>query len=147
LHKPNRHELPQLDIFDTSMKVFIADSSPQLDERLEHLLSELKGLDVVGRSHDVAEALQSIHELKPDVVLLDVHGLGKSGRDLLNTITEDAESPFLMMEAESVAGLYPKQPQAPSSDFLLYKTADLGKALASIEGLLLHLQSRQRGNT
>jgi DNA-binding NtrC family response regulator len=93
----------------------------------------------------VSEALQFIHELKPDVVLLDVPALGRSGLDLLNTITEDTESPYLMMEAESVSGLYPKRPEQASPDFLLHKTADLGKALAIIEGLLLHLQSRQRG--
>src|SRR5262252_7690900 len=112
------------------MKIFIADSSPGLDERLDSLLSELKGLEVVGRSQGVSETLQSIRELKPDVVLLDVHILGSTGRNLLDTISDQNESPYLMMEAESVAGLYPKQPQASSMDFLLHKTADLGKALA-----------------
>jgi chemotaxis response regulator CheB len=129
----------------TSMKVFIANSAPLSDEKLDELLSELEGVEVVGQSQDVGAALQSICELKPDVVLLDIDQLGDDGRNVLKSVTGSTESPFLMMRAERVAGLYPKQTEGTNSDFLLHATAP-GKALAMIEGLLLHLQSRQKGS-
>jgi DNA-binding NarL/FixJ family response regulator len=118
------------------MRVLIADISPLLSERLADLLSELDGLEIVGRVRDAQEALSAMRELKPDVVLIDVHLLGKVGLDLLKQLKREGDSPFVMMLAHDVSDPYQKQCLESGADLLLYKTADFGKVFSILKNLL-----------
>jgi DNA-binding NarL/FixJ family response regulator len=118
------------------MRVLIADISPLLSERLAGLLSELDGLQIIGRVRNAQEALSAIRELKPDVVLIDVHLLGKAGLDLLKTLKRKGDAPFVMMLAHDVSDPYQKQCLESGADLLLYKTADLGKVFSILKNLL-----------
>ncbi len=68
------------------MKVFLVDDSPVVIERLDALLQELPGVEVLGSAGDVLEATKSIMELKPDAVVLDLHLHGGTGFDVLRTV-------------------------------------------------------------
>jgi len=48
------------------MKVFIADDSRVVVERLADLLEEVPGAQLVGQAGDVPEAVRGIQEMKPD---------------------------------------------------------------------------------
>ncbi len=61
------------------VKVLIADDEPPARDRLAHLLGELDGYVVIGRCGSGLEALDMVHSLTPDVVLLDVRMPGMSG--------------------------------------------------------------------
>ncbi len=61
------------------VKVLIADDEPPARDRLAHLLGELDGYEVIGRCGSGLEALDMVHSLAPDVVLLDVRMPGMSG--------------------------------------------------------------------
>lgn len=51
--------------------------------------AELEGvLDVLGDAADVAAAVRLVHELKPDVVLLDVHMPGGGGVEVIRCVAE-----------------------------------------------------------
>ena len=54
------------------MKVYIADDSRVVVERLADLLKEVPGAQFVGRAGDVLEAMQCIHDTKPDALILDL---------------------------------------------------------------------------
>jgi DNA-binding NarL/FixJ family response regulator len=55
------------------------------------LLLEREGVTIVGRASNTAEALRSAHELRPDVILVDI-GLGdESGFDLARLVASDSE--------------------------------------------------------
>ena len=121
------------------MQVFIADSSPLLDERLRNLFSELPGLQIVGQSQNLDDAIRAISMLKPDVAMIDVHLLGRLGLDLLTALTRDEESPFVMMLANDVSP-DPTSRTDSGADILLYKPSDLGKTLTIIKRLLQQFQ-------
>ena len=116
------------------MQVFIADSSPLLDERLTNLFSELPGLEIVGQSQDLDDAIRAISRLKPDLAMIDVHLLGRLALDLL-TATRGEEEPFVMMLADDVSP-GPTSRTDSCADILLYKPSDLGKTLTIIKRLL-----------
>src|SRR5438045_2170418 len=61
------------------MRVFIADDSRVIVERLADLLKEVSGVRLVGNAGDVSEALRSIPKANPDVVILDLQMPGGSG--------------------------------------------------------------------
>src|SRR5262245_26460195 len=121
------------------MKIFVADSSPLLSQKLADRISQMKGVEVVGQAQDLATAMDAISELQPHLVMLDVHLLGRNGLDLLKAVTTEAEAPFVMMLADDVSSTYQKHCANAGADFLLYKAGDLGKALAIIESLLKSL--------
>ena len=72
-----------------TMKVFIADDSPILRERLKTMLSDFPEVEIAGQAQDTPEAIKSIKELKPDVVILDVRMPGGSGIEVLQSIKKD----------------------------------------------------------
>src|ERR1700686_473975 len=71
------------------MKVFIADDSKVVVERLAGLLEEVPGALLVGQAGDVPEAVLGIQEMKPDALILDLHMPGGSGLDVLRAIRTD----------------------------------------------------------
>jgi DNA-binding NarL/FixJ family response regulator len=68
------------------MKVFIADDSRAIVERLADLLEEVPGAQLVGQAGDVPEAVHSIQKIKPDALILDLQMPGGSGLDVLRAI-------------------------------------------------------------
>jgi YesN/AraC family two-component response regulator len=65
------------------LKVFIADDSSFINDRLPGLLAEISGVEVIGKARDGDEALNSIVKLDPDVVILDIRMPGKNGIEVL----------------------------------------------------------------
>jgi len=72
------------------MTVYIVDDSVILRERLVCMLSDLEGLSVVGQASETREAMEGIRQLKPDVVILDLHLPGGGGIKVLRQTKQDA---------------------------------------------------------
>jgi two-component system response regulator AlgR len=73
------------------LKVLIVDDEPPARERLRSLLGEMTEAAVVGEAMSGAEALALVHDLAPDIVLLDVRMPGMDGLETarhLNTLEE-----------------------------------------------------------
>ena len=68
------------------MRVFIADDSGPIVERLAGLLDDVPGVEFAGHAADVTQAVHDILELKPEVLILDLHMPGGSGLDVLRAI-------------------------------------------------------------
>ena len=73
------------------LKVLIVDDEPPARERLRGLLTEIGDVDVIGEAATGAEALSCVHDLAPDVLLLDVRMPGMDGLETarhLNVLDE-----------------------------------------------------------
>jgi two-component system response regulator AlgR len=64
------------------MRVLIVDDEPLARARLDALLKECAGVDVVGSVADGEEALAAIAEKQPDLLLLDINMPGLDGKAL-----------------------------------------------------------------
>ncbi|OIJ99538.1 response regulator [Streptomyces monashensis] len=64
------------------------------DFRVSHIhcdyVSRVRGFEVVGEAASVADALQAVHDLRPDLLLLDIFLPDGSGLDVLRRLTGDA---------------------------------------------------------
>jgi DNA-binding NarL/FixJ family response regulator len=76
--------------------VFIVDDQPEFRLRVRELL-EADGFVVVGEAGDVQGALEAGHQLRPDVVLLDVRLPDGSGVDVARAMREWAARPVVVL--------------------------------------------------
>ena len=118
------------------MKVFIADDSLVLRERLEEMLSELPGIEIMGYAQDVPEALTSINTLKPDVVILDIRMPGGSGVDVLQNIKKDKQTPMVIVLTNYPYPQYRKKCMELGADFFFDKSTEFGKVTAIFKHLI-----------
>ena len=79
------------------MKIFIADDSPIVRERLVAMLSEMDGVEVAGHAEDAAAATRMIRDLRPDAVVLDIRLANGSGIDVLKAIKNDRPEMLVIM--------------------------------------------------
>ncbi len=68
------------------MKLFIADDSEMMRERIRELVLAVEGIELVGEAGDVRASIKGIMDLKPDVVILDIRMPGGSGLDVLRGV-------------------------------------------------------------
>lgn len=122
-----------------TMRVYIVDSSHLLSQGLTTTLGELPDLEVVGEADNLADAVPAIRALTPDVVMLDVNLLGKSGMDLVSAVTHEDNAPFVMVLAGNVSGF------EAGPDILLYKASNLKSAVNILKGLLKHFRLPEEG--
>lgn len=109
------------------MKVFIADDSELMRNRLVTLLSGLEGIDLVGQAVDCPEAINSIRASKPDVVIMDIRMPGGSGIDVLQKIKKNASSPKVIILTNYPYPQYRKKCMKSGADFFFDKSKDYVK--------------------
>jgi two-component system LytT family response regulator len=69
-----------------TLRVLIVDDELLARQRLEDLLGREEGVEVVGTAENGEEAVQSIRDLRPDLVFLDVQMPGKTGLDVVREV-------------------------------------------------------------
>jgi len=79
------------------MRVFIADDSIPVVERLADLLEDVPGAQLVGQAGNVPEAVRCIQKVKPDALILDLQMPGGSGLDVLRAIRTEHPRLFVLI--------------------------------------------------
>jgi DNA-binding NarL/FixJ family response regulator len=79
------------------MKILIADDSAIVRARLISLLTDLRGIEVVGQAEDAIEARILAEKLRPDVAILDLRMPKGSGADVLRDIKKLDPTPKVIM--------------------------------------------------
>jgi len=75
------------------MQVFLVEDSPLVRERLEAMLTQVPGTEIVGRAASASAAIRDILATRPGLVILDVQLAEGSGFDVLRKL--HAEAPEL----------------------------------------------------
>jgi DNA-binding NarL/FixJ family response regulator len=109
------------------MKVFIADDSKVLCERLIEMLSDVPGIEVIGHAQDVLESLAAIKKLNPDIVILDIRMPGGSGMDVLQAIKQEKHAPMVIMLTNYPYPQYRKKCLGLGADYFFDKSTEFEK--------------------
>ncbi|MGO1591314.1 MAG: response regulator [Ancrocorticia sp.] len=70
------------------LRVLVVDDHPLARAGMVGELKRVGGMEIVGEAHDVDSAIQAAHEIRPDIVLLDVHlpgGQGGGGAEVVSS--------------------------------------------------------------
>jgi DNA-binding NarL/FixJ family response regulator len=118
------------------MRVFIADDSSLVVERLAGLLEEVSGVEFVGHAADVTQAVDDILELKPDALILDLHMPGGSGLDVLRALRSlHLELPVIICTNYSDSE-YRDECLSAGANFFLDKSTEFEKIPSILRGLM-----------
>jgi DNA-binding NarL/FixJ family response regulator len=79
------------------IKLMVVDDHALFRAGLTSLLAEMNEFIIVGEAANGKEALRIIHNLKPDVVLLDVNMPGMSGVEVVEQLQKSWECKILML--------------------------------------------------
>lgn len=79
------------------LRVVLADDSALIRDLLQHALSTVENLSIVGEAADGIEAVQLVRELKPEVVVLDISMPLMSGIEVIKEIRKDDHSTVIIM--------------------------------------------------
>ena len=72
------------------MQVFLVEDSTLVRDRLEAMLTEVPGTQIVGRAAGAQAAIRDILQTRPDLVVLDVQLAEGSGFDVLRALHAQA---------------------------------------------------------
>lgn len=86
------------------IKVLIVDDSSFIRKVIRKLLSSDKGIEVIDEAADGREALDKIHQLKPDVVCLDIIMPLPDGLWTLEKINKQCPTPVVIFSSISAKG-------------------------------------------
>jgi len=117
------------------LKVFIADDSGFIRDRLPDMLSELSGIEVVGQAEDGIQALNSIRILNPDVVILDIRMPGKNGIEVLQELKKEKPRRVVIMLTNYPYPQYRKKCLDLKADFFFDKSADFDQLFTLLKEL------------
>ncbi len=106
------------------MRVFIADDSSILRERLKAMLSDFPEVEIAGQAKDTPEAIKSIKEMKPDVVILDIRMPGGSGIEVLQNIKKDRPDIKVIVFTNYPYPQYRKKCMDLGADFFFAKASE-----------------------
>ena len=79
-----------------AITLLIVDDHPSFRAMARELL-EAEGFEVVGEAQDGASALAAIHELHPDVVLLDVQLPDMNGFEVASRVTSNGSGSAIVL--------------------------------------------------
>lgn len=79
-------------------RVFLVDDHPMVREQLAHLIDQQPDLQVCGEAADVAEAIEGIERLRPDIAIVDLSLKNSSGLDLIKDLkARESAVPVLVL--------------------------------------------------
>jgi DNA-binding NarL/FixJ family response regulator len=119
------------------MRMFIVDDSEVLRSRLVQMLSEIKGIEIVGETGFVRDAVREIKKLNPDIAILDMKMADGSGIDILTSLKKENMATRTIIFTNYPYLQYRKKCLDAGADFFFYKATELGKLVELLKELLL----------
>lgn len=120
----------------STLRVFIADDSVLVRERLQARLAEMDGVELVGQSGNAPEAIEAIRRLRPDVAILDIRMPGGNGIDVLKAVKQSDALLVVIMLTAFAYPQYRTKCLAAGADYFFDKAIEFDDALRVLEQLL-----------
>jgi two-component system LytT family response regulator len=118
------------------IRTLIADDEPLARERLRALLARHGDIDIIGECSNGADAIQSITDLRPDLVLLDVEMPRVDGFGVLEALDADSLPAVVFVSAHDQYAV--RAFEAHALDYILkpFDEARVDRALRRVRGQL-----------
>lgn len=115
------------------MRLFIADDSKILRERLVEILSEIEDVEIIGQEGNTAKVIEAVERLKPDLVILDIRMPGGNGIMVLEKLKKLENPPIVIMFTNYPYLQYRKRCFDSGADYFFYKATEFEKLVEVIK--------------
>ena len=119
------------------MRILIADDSAVVRDRLIRLLTDLRGIEVVGQAEDAIEARNLAEKLRPDVAILDLRMPKGSGADVLCDIKKLDPTPKVIMLTNYPHPENREKCMDGGADYFFDKSTEFQKVVSVLMDMLL----------
>jgi DNA-binding NarL/FixJ family response regulator len=121
------------------MRILIVDDSKIVCNGLQQMLVNIAGVEIVGQAHNAQDAITSVAESNPDVVILDIRLPGSSGIDVLKDIREKKLPSRVIMLTNYPYPQYRKKCEELGADYFFDKVTEIEEIPTAIEALAKNL--------
>lgn len=118
------------------MKLFIADDSEVMRERIRELLLAVEGIELIGEAGDVQASIKGIMDLKPDVAILDIRMPGGSGLEVLQRLKEHSKTPLIIVLTNYPFPEYEEIAMKLGADYFFDKATEFDEVQRVLERIL-----------
>ena len=125
------------------MRVFIADNSMPILERLKVMLSDLSEIEIIGEAKDGIGAIKAVRELNPDVVILDIKMPGVDGIDVLNYIKNNTQNITVIMLTNYPYPQYRKKCMELGADYFFKKSTEFENVMETLKQLIQNSKDKE----
>lgn len=115
-----------------AIRVFLIDDHALVRTGMRMILEQQDGIEVVGESESGEEALPQIRQLRPDVVLCDLHLPGYSGLEVTERIVKAEEACKVIIVSVQDDGPLPKRLLEAGASGYLGKGGDAQELIRAI---------------
>ncbi len=119
------------------LRVLVVDDSKLMRRLIRDLLASDPGIEVVDEAADGQEAIRLIHQLRPDVVTLDVEMPGMSGLEVLGYVMSEIPTPVVMLTGLRDPGLAVRALRMGAVDFVRKPSGTISVDLYKVKEELL----------
>ncbi|MFH1069322.1 MAG: response regulator transcription factor [Candidatus Glassbacteria bacterium] len=119
------------------MKVFIADDSEIMREHLKEMLSCYSEIEIIGTADNTGRAVESIGQLRPDLVILDIRMPDGNGIDVLRSVKKRGSLPVIIMFTNYPFPQYRKKCLDTGAEYFFDKSSESDQMIKTIEKLLV----------
>src|SRR5262245_48585767 len=119
------------------LRVLVVEDSKRVTERLRELLDQIPEVETVGAAESELEAVSSLAEVRPDVVILDLHLKQGTGFGVLRAMPASQPRPTVVVLTNFALPQYRLQVEALGVEYFLDKAReydrlpDILRAIAS----------------
>ena len=124
------------------LKIFIADDSLVIREKLRETLEDYPSLKVVGDCGDSEQAIMKICQLDPDVAIIDIRMPGGGGMPVLKDFKFRVPDRTAIILTSFALPEYRKVYLEAGADYFFDKTQDIPKMVA----MLAEMASQHEGS-
>ena len=118
------------------MNVMIVDDSVEIRERLAARLREIPGVEIAGQAATVADALNAVRQLKPDVMSLDLRLPDGNGLEVLRIMQREQIQTRVIVLTCFPYPQYEQRARAAGAYAFLHKAKEFGRVADLVRSLL-----------
>ena len=119
------------------MKILLADDSQLILDRLQDMLYDCKGAEIIGSLKNGTDTLEAIKNLEPDLVIIDINMPGLTGLQVLDEIKKENHKTKFMVLTFYASNYYRKKALKLGSDYFFSKVDDFEKVHDLVNELLI----------
>lgn len=118
------------------LKIYIADDSEEVRQRLVDLVSGLPEVRLVGQTGDAHAAIADIQRLQPDVAILDIRLVNGNGIEVLEIVKLLKSPPLAIMLTAFPNLQYRRRCMSAGADYFFDKTSEFDRIVDVLRSVI-----------